>query len=123
MKAEQRDEWLAKHLAICNIEPMYNQIIVKRYDPAGSIGAVIVPDVAKETPDIGRVVKLAPVVQDGLSLATTELPYLPGEKVYIKKFAGKEIQIGGDEDKEYVILAWDDVIAYVPGAQEDPYLG
>jgi chaperonin GroES len=92
------------------VRPLHDRILVKRIeDQEIKKGSIIIPDTAKEKPQEGEVVAAGNgrVLDDGTKLT---LEVKEGDRVLFGKYAGNEIKI---EDREYLILREDDVLAIV----------
>ncbi len=74
-----------------------------------SAGGIIIPDSAKEKPQVGLVVATGKgKVQDDGTI--TPLDVASGDKVLFSKYAGTDVTLDGEE---YTILREDDVLAIV----------
>ena len=91
-----------------NVRPLHDRIIVERLkQPADRIGAIIVPDSAKEKPQLGK------VLAAGLGKSNKEGTRVPldvkaGDTVLFGKYSGQEIKLEGIE---YLIMKEEDVLA------------
>ncbi|MDE2701483.1 MAG: co-chaperone GroES [Gemmatimonadota bacterium] len=93
-----------------NVRPLSDRILVRRVDAEEQVkGGIIIPDTAKETPQEAEVVAVGPGKRnkngDVIAPAVKS-----GEKILIGKYAGTEIEVGGDE---YVIVNEDDVLGII----------
>jgi chaperonin GroES len=72
-------------------------------------GGILLPDTAKEKPQVGEVAAVGPGKRndDG---SRTEMEVKVGDKVLYSKYAGTDIKLGTDE---YVLLAEKDILAIV----------
>ena len=90
-----------------NIRPLYDRIVVKRIaEEETKIGAIIIPDSAKEKPQQGEVV----AVGKGKRLDDGKLVPLEvkvGDKILFGKYSGSEVPKLGDE---YLIMREDEVL-------------
>jgi chaperonin GroES len=91
-----------------NVRPLHDRIIVERL-PQGvdRIGAIIVPDSAKEKPQLGKVLAagLGKSNKDGKRVP---LDVKAGDTVLFGKYSGQEIKLQG---VEYLIMKEEDVLA------------
>ena len=90
------------------IRPLHDRILVKRLEEQESMrGGIIIPDTAKEKPQEGKVVAVGSgkVGDDGKRIA---LDVKAGDRILFGKYSGSEVKI---EDKEYLILREEDVLA------------
>jgi chaperonin GroES len=91
-----------------NVRPLHDRIIVERLQQSAErIGAIIVPDSAKEKPQLGK------VLAAGLGKSNKEGKRVPldvkaGDTVLFGKYSGQEIKLEG---VEYLIMKEDDVLA------------
>ena len=93
-----------------NIKPLHDNIIVERVEPEETVkGGIIIPDTAKEKPQQGKVIS----VGDGKVLDSGErkpLDVKTGDTILFGKYSGTEIKF---EEKEYLIMREDDVLAII----------
>ena len=90
------------------IRPMHDRILVERLEEKEvKKGGIIIPDTAKEKPQEGKVVAVGTgkVTDDGKKLP---LDVKAGDTILFGKYSGSEVKI---EDKEYLILKEEDVLA------------
>ena len=72
-------------------------------------GGILLPDTAKEKPQVGEVVQVGPGKRnDDGSRQAPEVGV--GDRVLYSKYAGTDIKLGGDE---YVLLTEKDILAIV----------
>jgi len=92
-------------MAKVNIKPLADRVVV---EPAPAedktAGGIIIPDTAKEKPQMGTVV----AVGEGTKDAPVTLKV--GEKVLYGKYAGTELTLEG---KDYLIMRESDIYAVV----------
>ncbi len=93
-----------------NIRPLQDRLIVKRIEEeTKTAGGLIIPDTAKEKPQMGE------IVAAGNGKKTDDGKVLPldvkvGDKVLFGKYAGTEIKVEG---KEYLMMREDDILGVV----------
>ncbi len=93
-----------------NIRPLQDRLIVKRIEEeTRTAGGLIIPDTAKEKPQMGE------VVAAGNGKKTDDGKVLPldvkvGDKVLFGKYAGTEIKVEG---KEFLMMREDDILGVV----------
>jgi chaperonin GroES len=90
------------------IRPLHDRILVERLEEKEvKKGGIIIPDTAKEKPQEGRVIAVGTgkVTDEGKRLG---LDVKVGDKILFGKYSGSEVQV---EDKEYLILREDDILA------------
>jgi len=95
------------------LRPLHNRIVVERSESSEqtSAGGIIIPDSAKEKPQEATVIAVGPgkLDKDG---KRQPLDVKVGDRVLIGKYAGSDIKL---DNKEYVILTEDEVLAVVEG--------
>src|SRR5262247_3980700 len=90
------------------IRPLHDRILVERIEEKEQIrGGIIIPDTAKEKPQEGKVIAAGngKVTEDGKKIP---LDVKAGDRILFGKYSGSEVKI---EDKEYLILREEDVLA------------
>ncbi len=91
-----------------NLRPLHDRLIVLRLDDTTDrIGAIIIPDSAKEKPQQGKVLAagLGKANKDGKRMA---LDVKAGDTILFGKYSGQEIKVEGID---YLIMKEDDVLA------------
>ncbi|HOD71138.1 MAG: 10 kDa chaperonin 1 [Deltaproteobacteria bacterium ADurb.BinA179] len=92
------------------IRPLQDRIIVQRIEEEQkTAGGIIIPDTAKEKPQIGK------VIAAGKGKKTEDGKVLPmdvkkGDKVLFSKYSGSEVKMDGEE---YLIMREDDILGIV----------
>ena len=97
------------------IQPLGDRILVKLLEQEGkSPGGIILPDTAKEKPQEGKVVAVGKgrLLEDG---TVRPLEIKVGDTVLFTKYSGMEV---GHEDKEFLILREEDVLAVLKEAKK-----
>ncbi len=86
-----------------NIQPLDERVLVEPLDVEEKVGAIIIPDTAKEKPSMGKVVAVG---------TDEELQKVikVGDKVIFGKYAGEEIKIEG---KRHLIISRSDILAKI----------
>jgi chaperonin GroES len=90
------------------VRPIHDRLLVKRIEEEKKTKAgLIIPDTAKEKPMEGNVIAVGrgKVSEDG---KLRPLDVHKGDRVLFTKYAGSEIQLGGDE---HLIIREEDVLA------------
>ena len=98
-----------------NVRPLRDRVLVKRVEEQEQrIGAIIVPDSAREKPQQARVVAVGSgrVNDDG---KTIPLDVKPGDSVLVGKYSGTEIKLDGEE---YLIVREDEILGVAEGVPE-----
>jgi chaperonin GroES len=97
-------------LTVSTVKPLADRVFVKvSASEEKTSGGILLPDTAKEKPQIGEVVQVGSGKrnEDG---TRQELEVKIGDKVLYSKYAGTDIKLGGDE---YVLLSEKDILAVV----------
>jgi chaperonin GroES len=95
---------------VATVKPLGDRVFVK-VSPSEekTAGGILLPDTAKEKPQIGEVVAVGPGKRnDDGSRSAVEVKV--GDKVLYSKYAGTDIKLGGEE---YVLLSEKDILAAV----------
>jgi chaperonin GroES len=90
------------------VRPLHDRLLVERLEEREvRKGGIIIPDTAKEKPQEGKVVAVGngKVTEDGKRIS---LDVKSGDKILFGKYSGSEVKI---DDKEYLIMREDDVLA------------
>lgn len=93
---------------VMKIRPLHDRILVERLEEQEvRRGGIIIPDTAKEKPQEGKVVAAGngKVTEEGKKIP---LDVKAGDRILFGKYSGSEVKI---DDKEYLILREDDVLA------------
>jgi len=92
-----------------HLRPLHDRIIVQRLDDDSTqrVGMIVIPDSAKEKPQLGT------VLAAGLGKSNDEGLRLPmdvkaGDTILFGKYSGQEVRVEG---VDYVIMTQDDVLA------------
>ncbi len=92
------------------LKPIGDRVIVQRLGSAEKTRTgLYLPDTAQEKPQEGKVI----AVGSGKTLKngkTVPLSVKPGDRIIFGKYSGSEIKV---DDKEYVFLNEDDILAIV----------
>src|SRR2546427_16696 len=90
------------------IRPLHDRILVERLEEKEvKKGCIIIPDTAKEKPQEGKDIDAGngKVTEDGKKIP---LDVKTGDKILFGKYSGSEVRL---DDKEYLILREEDVLA------------
>ncbi len=90
------------------IRPLHDRLLVERLEAKEmKKGGIIIPDTAKEKPQEGKVAAAGTgkLTDDG---KRRPLDVKAGDRILFGKYAGSEVKL---DDKEYLILREDDVLA------------
>ena len=92
------------------VKPLDDRVLIKQSEAEEtSAGGIVLPDTAKEKPQLGKVVATGPgkLLDSG---KRGKMTLKVKDKVYYGKYAGTEVKI---DDEDYVILSESDVLAVV----------
>jgi chaperonin GroES len=92
------------------LQPLSDHVCIEREEEGESqIGSIVIPDTAKEQPQIGKVLSVGPgkVADDGTRQALT---VKPGDRVIYAKFGGTEFDLEGEE---FLVLRESDILAVI----------
>ncbi|XGB43562.1 MAG: co-chaperone GroES [Nodosilinea sp. LVE1205-7] len=95
-------------LSASTVKPLGDRILVKVSEAEEkTAGGILLPDTAKEKPQVGEVVQVGPGKRndDG---AYQGLEVKVGDRVLYSKYAGTDIKLGSEE---YVLLRESDILA------------
>ncbi|MCY4235020.1 MAG: co-chaperone GroES [Cyanobacteria bacterium MAG CAR2_bin_4] len=100
----------AVNLSVSTVKPLGDRVFVKVSESEEKTsGGILLPDTAKEKPQVGEVAHLGPGKRnDDGTRQTPEISV--GDRVLYSKYAGTDIKLGTDE---YVLLSEKDILAIV----------
>lgn len=94
------------------IKPLADRVVVRplEEDITTTSGGIVIPDTAKEKPQLGEVVAVGPgrISDEGKTIPIT---VKVGDRVFHSKYGGTIIKYEG---AEYIILREDDILAIAP---------
>ena len=97
-------------LNVSTVTPLGDRVLVKVSQSEEKTGVgILLPDTAKEKPQIGEVVAVGPGKRDEDG-KRQPVEVNVGDKVLYSKYAGTELKIGSED---YVLLAEKDILATV----------
>jgi len=93
-----------------NLKPLGDKVIVEYLKAEDkTTGGIILPDTAQEKPQEGKVIAVG--IGKALSGGKVVKPEVKaGDKILFGKYTGNEIKV---EDKEYLIINADDILAVI----------
>jgi chaperonin GroES len=91
------------------LKPLADRIVVERVEEEMKKGSIIIPDTAKEKPQYGKVIAVGPGRLDEKG-NRIPMEVKKGDLIIFSKYSGNEVKI---DDKEYLIMREDDVLAIV----------
>ncbi len=97
-------------LGVSTVKPLGDRVFVKvSASEEKTAGGILLPDVAKEKPQVGEIVAVGPGKRndDG---SRQEPDIKVGDQVLYSKYGGTDVKLGTDE---YVLLSEKDILAIV----------
>ena len=87
------------------LKPLDDRVVIEVKEELAekNVGGIIIPDTAKEKPQIGKIIAV------GTEEELKELVKI-GDKILYSKYGGTEIDI---EDKKYLIVSRSDILAII----------
>lgn len=93
-----------------NLKPLFDNVLIKPIEAETTTASgIIIPDTAKEKPQMGEVMAIGPGhrTPDGKVLPVT---LKVGQKVMYKKWGGTEVKVNGEE---WMLVEEKDILAIV----------
>ena len=90
------------------VRPLHDRMLVERLEEAEvRRGGIVIPDTAKEKPQEGKVIAVGngKIGHDGKKIP---LDVKAGDRILFGKYSGSEVKL---DDKDYLIMRQDDVLA------------
>ena len=89
------------------MQPIADRVVIKPAEPEEKTkGGIIIPDTAKEKPQMGEVVAVGPGKDGNLPIVQV------GDKVLYGKYSGQELSYRGED---YLIVREDDILVILEG--------
>jgi chaperonin GroES len=97
-------------LSVSTVKPLGDRVFIKvSASEEKTAGGILLPDTAKEKPQVGEIVAVGPGKRNEDGTRQT-VDIAVGNQVLYSKYAGTEIKLGTEE---YVLLAEKDILAIV----------
>jgi chaperonin GroES len=94
-----------------NIKPLFDNVLVKPLEAENKTeSGILLPDSAKEKPQMGEVMAVGPGVMDDGKIVSGSMQIKVGQKVMYKKWGGNEIKVGTEE---WMIVEQKDILAVI----------
>jgi chaperonin GroES len=92
------------------LKPLGDRIVVKPKDEdeARTPSGLVIPDTAKEKPQLGEVLAVGPGAWNEAGSDRVALDVAVGDLVFYSKYGGTEVKVDGEE---YLVLSARDVLA------------
>lgn len=93
-----------------NIKPLFDNVLVKPLQAEEKLpSGIILPDSAKEKPQMGQVMAVGPGATDDKG-KKVKMVVKVGDKVMYKKWGGNEVKVNGEE---WMLVEQKDILAFV----------
>ena len=94
-----------------NVKPLFDNVLIKPLEaeektPSG----ILLPDSAKEKPQMGEIMAIGPGVMDDGEIVKNSMLVKVGDKVMYKKWGGDEVKVNGED---WMIVKQSDILAIV----------
>ena len=97
-------------MAKITIQPLFDNVLVKPLQQEEKLpSGIVLPDSAKEKPQIGQVMAVGPGGNDDKG-NPVKMVVKVGQKVMYKKWGGNEVKVNGEE---WMIVEQKDILAIV----------
>lgn len=94
-----------------NIQPLFDNVLIRPVDAEEKTASgIILPDSAKEKPQIGEVMAIGQGVLDDGKIVKDSMLVKVGQKVMYKKWGGNEVKVGTEE---WMMVEQKDILAIV----------
>ena len=92
-----------------NIAPLFDNVLIRPLDAETTTpGGIILPDSAKEKPQMGEVMAIGQGIMDDGKIVKDSMIVKVGQKVMYKKWGGNEVKVNGEE---WMIVEQKDILA------------
>ncbi|OGG04127.1 co-chaperone GroES [Candidatus Gottesmanbacteria bacterium RBG_16_52_11] len=92
------------------VRPLFDNVLIKPLEQEERLpSGIVLPDTAKEKPQIGLVMAVGPGTTDEKG-KTVKMVVTVGQKVMYKKWGGNEVKVNGEE---WMIVEQKDILAVV----------
>ena len=100
---------MAKASAKFALKPLNDRVVIKRLEEseAKTAGGIVLPDTAKERPQLGEIIAVGPgkLLDNGQRVSPS---VKAGDIVFHSKYSGTEVKVHGEE---YLVVREDDILA------------
>jgi chaperonin GroES len=94
-----------------NIKPLFDNVLIRPVDAEEKTASgIILPDSAKEKPQIGVVMAIGDGVMDDGKIVKGSMIVKVGQKVMYKKWGGNEVKV---DREEWMIVEQKDILAII----------
>lgn len=93
------------------VQPLFDNVLIKPLEAVNTTASgIVLPDSAKEKPQMGEVMAVGPGVMDDGEIVKKSMLVKVGDKVMYKKWGGDEIKVEGSE---WMIVKQSEILAIV----------
>jgi chaperonin GroES len=94
-----------------NIKPLFDNVLIRPIDAEEKTASgIILPDSAKEKPQMGVVMAVGQGVMDDGEIVKNSMLVKVGQKVMYKKWGGNEVKVGSEE---WMMVEQKDILAII----------
>ena len=91
------------------VKPLFDNVLVKPLEAVNTTASgIVLPDNAKEKPQIGEVMAIGQGVMDDGEIVKNSMIVKVGDKVMYKKWGGDEVKVNG---QDWMIVRQSDILA------------
>ncbi len=99
-----------------NIQPLFDNVLVRPLEPEQrTASGILLPDTAKEKPQIGQVMAVGPGTTDEKG-KDIPMQVKVGQKVLYKEWGGSKVKVGIEE---WIVLDQKELLAVIEESVED----
>ncbi len=96
-----------------NVKPLFDNVLIKPLEAqAKTASGIILPDNAREKPQMGQVMAVGDGVWNEDGDKKLPIQVKVGQKVMYKKWGGDEVKVGAEE---WMIVKQSDILAVIDG--------
>ncbi len=93
------------------VKPLFDNVLIKPLEAVNTTASgIVLPDNAREKPQMGEVMAIGPGVMDDGEIVKKSMLVKVGDKVMYKKWGGDEVKVEGEE---WMIVKQSDILAIV----------
>ncbi len=94
-----------------NIQPLFDNVLIKPLEAeAKTASGILLPDNAKEKPQMGEIMAVGQGVMDDGEIVKNSIIVKVGQKVMYKKWGGDEVKVDG---LDMMIVKQSDILAII----------
>lgn len=93
------------------VKPLFDNVLIKPLEAVNTTASgILLPDNAREKPQMGEVMAIGPGVMDDGEIVKKSMQVAVGDKVMYKKWGGDEVKVKGEE---WMIVKQSDILAII----------